>query len=99
MPDLPTFSDATDALEGAVDSVQNHGRTLIPWLPDPLTCECGSQMYATVTFDPNMVEYVNAWECRADGCDAPDRYRDDPDVPDPDPPRPGAATLKEVLQH
>ena len=94
MANLPTFGDATDALEAAVDTVQDHGRTLIPWLPDPPRCDCGAMMYATETFDPRMVEYVNAWECRA--CDAPDRYRDDP-VPDPAPPRPGATDLKKLL--
>jgi hypothetical protein len=90
--DLPTFNDATDA----TDAVRGHGRALIPWLPDPPNCpECDAMLYADVTFDPTMAEYVNSWTCRA--CDAPDRYRDDPDATAPEPPRRGATALREVF--
>jgi hypothetical protein len=53
-------------------------------------------MYADTAWDPQMVEYVNAWTCR--NCDAPDRYRDDPDVPDPEPPRRGAPTIRDMFK-
>lgn len=96
--DLPTFADASESAQQATDAVRAHGRTLLPWLPDPPTCDCGALMYADVTFDHGMVEYVNSWTCRADGCDAPDRYRDDPDVPDPEPPRRGATRLREAFE-
>ena len=98
MVDLPTFDDVRDGVQSTTETVQAHGRTLIPWLPDPQKCECGAMMYATETFDPRQVEYVNAWECRAEGCDAPDRYRHDPGVSAPNPPRRGATQLKEVLK-
>ncbi|QLG62821.1 hypothetical protein [Halorarum salinum] len=93
MPDLPTFSEAKEAIE----DVQEHGRTLLPWLPDPPTCECGALMYASETFAPKQAMYVNSWECRNGACDAPDRYRDDPGVPDPEPPSRGATQLCEVF--
>ena len=96
MTDLPTFGDVSDGVSDAVDTLQDHGRPLIPWLPDPPRCECGALMYATVSWDPRMVEYANAWECRA--CDAPDRYRDDPGVADPEPPTGGTTQLREVLK-
>lgn len=95
--DLPTFEDATDAVSDATDSVRDRSRTLLPWLPTPPECECGRLMYAAVTWDPHMVEYVNSWTCHADDCDAPDRYRDDPGVPAPDPPRRGAPALREAI--
>ena len=99
MSGLPTFDDVREGVQSASDSVQEHGRNLIPWLPDPPNCErCGAMMYATVTFDSRMVQYTNAWECRADGCNGPMRYRDDPNVPDPDPPQRGATQLREVLK-
>lgn len=94
MHDLPTFSDAADA---AQDAVRHHGRALIPWLPTPPTCEeCGALMYASVSFDSHFVEYVNSWECRE--CDAPDIYRNDPDVPDPEPPREGASFVNDNIK-
>jgi len=94
--DVPTFDDATDAVSEAAGTARHQGRTLIPWLPDPPTCdECGALLYADVTFDPRMVEHVNCWTCRE--CDAPDRYRNDPGVPDPDPPCEGAPQLREVF--
>jgi RNase P subunit RPR2 len=96
MDGLPTFSDATDAATDVADAVRDHARTLLPWLPDPPECpQCGALMYADVTFDPKMVEHVNCWTCR--NCDAPDRYREDPDVDDPEPPREGAPVLREVF--
>lgn len=99
MAGLPTFSDATDAADDVADAVRDHGRTLLPWLPDPPQCEaCNSLLYADVTFDPGQVEYVNCWTCRNPECDAPDRYRDDPDVDDPTPPQRGARQLREVLK-
>lgn len=61
MTDLPTFADATDAAEQAVRS---HGRTLIPWLPDPPQCpECAALTYADVTFDPREAYHVTTWYC------------------------------------
>jgi len=99
MADLPTFAEASEAASDAVDAVRDHSRTLIPWVPDPPNCpECGALMYADVTWDPRMVEYVNSWACRTDACDAPDRYRDDPNVADPKPPSEGATQLREVFQ-
>jgi len=94
--DVPTFSDATDAATDLSDAVRDHGRTLLPWLPDPPQCDCGALMYADETFDPRYAEYVNCWTCR--NCDAPDRYRDDPDVPDPTPPSEGSPILREVFK-
>ena len=71
MPDLPTFSDAQDA----ADAIQQTARQLLPWLPDPPTCdECGAMLYASETFDPREAMYVASWECRE--CDASDVYRD-----------------------
>lgn len=70
MADLPTFSDATEAAK----AVRQHGRTLIPWLDDPPTCDCGALRYASTTFDSRQAAYVASWECRE--CDAPDTYRD-----------------------
>ena len=97
MAELPTFSDAADAAGDVANAARDRGRTLLPWLPDPPTCECGAMMYADVTFDPQMAEYVSSWTCRTEECDAPDRYRDDPNVPDPDPPSEGATQLRETL--
>lgn len=71
MADPPTFSDAQDA----ADAVRQHGRQLIPWLPDPPRCDaCDALCYASETFDPQQAAYVASWECRE--CDAPDTYRD-----------------------
>jgi len=92
---LPTFGDETDTTTDVADAVRDHGRTLIPWLPDPPTCDCGALMYATETYDPQMVEYVRAWECRH--CDRPDRYRDDPGIDAPKPPSEGAPALQEMF--
>jgi len=92
--ELPTFGDASDVAEDAADAVRGHGRTLIPWLPDPPEChECGSMMYADVVFDPEFAEHVDAWVCQQ--CDARPQYRDDPQSDDPDPPKRGAPTLRE----
>jgi hypothetical protein len=93
MSDLPTFSDAKDA---AVDAVAQHGRTLIPWLPDPPTCDCGALMYASESFDVRQAAYVASWECRA--CDGPDRYRD-PEYGEEfaDPPREGSPVVREYF--
>ena len=72
MSDLPTFSEAT---EEATATARQKARTLIPWLPDPPTCEeCGAMLYASTTFDPREAMPVASWECRE--CDAPDIYRD-----------------------
>ena len=71
MPDLPTFSDAQDAAE----DVARHGRTLIPWLDSPPTCdECGALRYASETYHPRQAAVVASWECRE--CDAADTVRD-----------------------
>jgi hypothetical protein len=91
---LPTFDDATEAAGEVADTVSGHGRTLIPWLPDPPEChECGSMTYADVVWDPQMVEYVDAWVCQQ--CDARPQYRDDPQSDGPDPPERGAPALRE----
>lgn len=91
--DLPTFSDATDA---ASEAVNRHGRTLIPWLPDPPTCECGALRYASTTFDPVQAAYVASWECRE--CDAADTYRDpEYEAEMQDGPREGSSIIREHL--
>lgn len=96
MVDLPTFTDAKETVE---DAARQHGRNLIPWLPTPPECrECSSLLYADVTWDPRMVEYVNSWTCRNQDCTAPDVYRDDPGAPDPTPPSRGANELRKLLQ-
>lgn len=93
--DLPTFDTTSDA-PSVTDAVRDHGRKLLPWLPTPPDCEeCGAMLYATTTFDPRQVAYVRAWTCN--NCDAADRYRDDPDLPPPEPPSRGAPLIREVL--
>lgn len=96
---LPTFDDAGEQAADVADAVREHGRALIPWLPDPPTCEqCGVMRYADVTFDPDMVEYVRSWTCRNDECDAPDRYREEPaDLPELEGPSEGAPALQEAF--
>lgn len=97
MPDLPTFGDAKN---DATDAVKRHGRTLIPWLPDPMDCpECGALMYASETFDSRQAAYVASWECRAGGCDAGDRYRD-PEYGEEfvAPPREGSGIIREWMR-
>lgn len=93
MPDLPTFSDAADAASEAVD---RHGRTLLPWLPDPPTCECGALRYAATTFDWRQAAYVASWECRE--CDAADTYRE-PVYEDAlqDGPREGSSVIRDLI--
>lgn len=87
MPDLPSFGDATQAASDAADSIRNHGRTLVPWLPDPPDCaDCGALMYADETYDSGQAMYVRSWACKACGRE---EYRDEPfDQPDLDHPRP-----------
>lgn len=92
MVDLPSFEDVDDV----GDAVQQRGRTLIPWLPDPQNCpECGSLMYAGETFDPRMVETVACWTCRECGTET---YRDDPVDYEPTGPTAGASKLREALE-
>lgn len=95
---LPTFSDATEAASDAADAVRQRGRTLIPWLSDPPTCDdCGALLYASETFDPVQVCTVASWECRE--CDAADRYRDPAYGDDRrDGPREGSDRVRAVLR-
>lgn len=92
---LPTFGDGDDDVDAA-DASSSHGRTLIPWISDPPTCDCGALMFATETYDPRQAMTVRAWECRE--CDAPDRYRDDFGVDEPDQPQRGATLLQQVFR-
>lgn len=95
MADLPTFSDAADSAQAAADAVRDHGRTLIPWLADPPACDaCDALMYADVTFDPRLVEYVDCWACRECGREI---YRDDPGEHEPAPPRRGAPAIRDLF--
>lgn len=92
MPDLPTFDDAKQKAKETV----SHGRNLIPWLPDPPTCDdCDSLLYADVTFDPHQVQYVTSWYCQS--CDV-HRYRD-PEYGDDiiSGPREGSPLLRELF--
>ena len=89
---LPTFDDAGDAAE----PVANHGRALIPWLPDPQQCpECGALMLADVTFDPHFVEHTPCWSCPECGTET---YRDEPfDISIAPPRRGGADRIVEAM--
>lgn len=95
MSNLPTFGEATEAAQDAVDAVRDHGRTLLPWLPDPPTHDCGALMYADWTYDPRQASRVASWHCRE--CDV-HHYRD-PEFGDGlvEGPRPGATKLREVF--
>lgn len=92
MTDLPTFGDATDAASRATP----HGRTLIPWLPDPERCPaCDAMCYADETWHPRVAAPVTSWYCEA--CDQ--HYERDPEYGDAilDGPRRGSSQLKELL--
>lgn len=61
MVEIPELGDVQD-------TVEETGRNLIPWLPDPFTCpECNVYCYTSMTWDPHMVEYTESWECRECG--------------------------------
>ena len=52
-----------EAAESASEAVEQ-SKVLCPWLPDPHTCEaCGVYCDASSTFDPQMMEPVESWEC------------------------------------
>lgn len=92
MPDLPTFGDASDAASAA----KAHGRTLIPWLPDPERCPaCEALMYADETWHPRVAAPVTSWYCEA--CDQ--HYERDPEYGEMirDGPTPGATHLQELM--
>jgi len=53
--DLPTLEET--------GSVEREVSALLPWLPDPHRCDCGSLCKSTKRYSGNMGEYVDAWEC------------------------------------
>lgn len=44
--------------------VERQTRTLIPWLEDPHTCECGALCIATEEFVESQAIYMDVWKCR-----------------------------------
>lgn len=94
--DLPTFDEVRDGATDTLDKAKRHGRTLIPWLPDPLPCpECGSLTYATDAYSANQACYVPAWECRECGV----KMHRDPEYEYETPhPSPGSDAIRNALK-
>lgn len=50
----------TEATDDAVERTKN----LIPWLPDPHTCEyCGAYCDAETEYVATQAEYIDVWVC------------------------------------
>jgi hypothetical protein len=61
MVDIPEFGDGDSS---TVESVSERAKGLVPWLPDPYRCDnCDSLCKASVTWDPQMCDYMDSWEC------------------------------------
>lgn len=57
--DVPEFNT-----DDVTDAAHETARNLIPWLPDPHTCQdCGTLCKAGRTFDPLLVEATDCWRC------------------------------------
>ena len=63
MSKLPSFGDAGDS----VDEVKQHSRNLIPWLPDPHTCDCGTFCEAKTEYVESQAIYMDVWVCPSCG--------------------------------
>jgi len=57
--EIPELGDSD-----TVERVKQQSKTLVPWLPDPFECpECNIYCDATISYDPQMVEYTDSWVC------------------------------------
>ena len=66
MSDLPSFGDSE-----AVEEVKQQGRQLIPWLPDPYTCDhCGSLCKADTQYVESQCYIMDVWQCPNEDCGA-----------------------------
>lgn len=58
MSDLPEFARDT------AETVERQGKVLIPWLPDPYTCDdCGAYCDATEEYVDQQAMIVDVWKC------------------------------------
>ncbi len=74
MSEIPGFDKAADS----VSEAKEQSRRLIPWLPDPKTCDhCGSLCEADHQYVEEQCIPMDVWQCPNEDCNA--RYYRDED--------------------
>ena len=63
----------------ATETAREQSKRLIPWLPDPHRCECGSLCNADNQYVAEQAFYMDVWVCPRDDC-GKRYYRDEKDV-------------------